>query len=123
MNGLRIGQLVVFLSDRASLHPCQLLVRIHSDDLALILIHQHLPVLRLVHLLRIVFEGEVHHDLSVEVAGVDQVIHVQALAVIEGAHSVPEDESVDENLPIYLPSRAQVVQRRALYKVAQEPSH
>ena len=118
LNGLRIGQLVIFLSDRASLHPRQLLVRIHSDDLALILIHQHLPVLRLVHLLRIVFEREVHHDLSVKVAGINQVIHVQALAVIEGAHRVPEHKSIYKNLPIYLPSSSQVVQRRALYKVA-----
>jgi hypothetical protein len=99
-----------------------LLVRIHPYDLALVLVHQHLPVLRLIHFLWIVLQCEVHHDLTVEVSGIDQVINVQTLAVIERAHRVEEGETVYEDLSVYLPSRAQVVQGHTVHIAAQETS-
>ena len=118
LNGLRICELVVLFGDRAS--PHDLFIGVESNYLALIFIHEHLSILRLVYLLREVFKCEVHHDLPIEVPGVDQVIDVEAFAVIERAHCVPEDPSINENLPVYLPPCSQVVERRPFHEPAKE---
>ena len=79
-----------------------------------------MSILRLVYLLREVFERKIHHDLPVEVPGVDQVIDVEAFAVIERTHCVPEDPSINENLSVYLPPCSQVVECRPFHEPAKE---
>ena len=51
---LRISKFIVFLRSGTSFHPHHLLVWIQSNNLALVLIHKHLSISRLVYLLWVV---------------------------------------------------------------------
>lgn len=61
----------------------RLFVVCYLDDLPLILGHHSLPKLLLVDLHRKELECQVHHDLAIEVTSIDQVIHIQPLAIVQ----------------------------------------
>jgi len=51
------------------------------------------------------------------------MIHIKPLAVVKSAHSVPEDDTIDEDLSVYLTPCSQIVQSCAFDKITKESSN
>lgn len=51
------------------------------------------------------------------------MIYIQPLAMIKRTHSVPEDHTIYEDLPVYLAPCSQIVQSCAIDKITKKSSN
>ena len=51
------------------------------------------------------------------------MVHIKSLAMVKSTHCVPEDDTVDEDLSVYLTPCSQIVQSCAFDKITKEASY
>lgn len=51
------------------------------------------------------------------------MVHIKSLAMVKSTHCVPEDDTVDEDLSVYLTPCSQIVQSCAFDEITKESSN